>query len=194
MFFKWAAVPGGRFSNTPTSQSPTVVCKAIGHTLTKIKQYLMDSLLFSYKKLQNLITAALCCRRIILFVLILFCTAKQVVGQYSYVVNIKEANIRAKASTKSSIIGKFYYGDTVTLKYVKGDWFGVGLSNGETGFIYKTNLRMVQTPIYQTELKPVESLDLAKWDFTFLFSATIKYFLIITGFILFIILLIYYLK
>src|SRR5690606_1128232 len=149
---------------------------------------------FSYKKLENLITVTLCCRRTIFFVLILFCTSKQVFGQYFYEVNVKEANIRAKASSKASIIGKFNYGDTVTLKYVKGDWYGVGLSNGKTGFIHKTNLQMVQPINYQVEVKPTESLDLANWDFTFLFSATIKYFLIFTGFIFFIILLIYYLK
>jgi hypothetical protein len=26
-YFNWAAVPGGRFSNPPTSQSPIVACK-----------------------------------------------------------------------------------------------------------------------------------------------------------------------
>jgi hypothetical protein len=29
LFFNWAAVPGGRFSNSPTSQSPIVIRHAI---------------------------------------------------------------------------------------------------------------------------------------------------------------------
>jgi hypothetical protein len=35
LFFNWAAVPGGRFSNPPTSQSPIVVRQAI----LKLKPY-----------------------------------------------------------------------------------------------------------------------------------------------------------
>jgi hypothetical protein len=34
LFFNWAAVPGGRFSNTPTSQSPIVIGHAIAAVLT----------------------------------------------------------------------------------------------------------------------------------------------------------------
>jgi hypothetical protein len=33
-FFNWAAVPGGRISNPPTSQSPIVVC----HAISKLRQ------------------------------------------------------------------------------------------------------------------------------------------------------------
>jgi hypothetical protein len=36
LFFNWAAVPGGRISNPPTSQSPTVICNQFGKSVTFI--------------------------------------------------------------------------------------------------------------------------------------------------------------
>jgi hypothetical protein len=37
-FFNWAAVPGGRISNPPTSQSPIVTGKRIGNLSLNYKQ------------------------------------------------------------------------------------------------------------------------------------------------------------
>jgi hypothetical protein len=57
-FFNWAAVPGGRFSNPPTSQSPTVACKRSA-SLHYVPRQIMKIAKFNSKKF--FISTAICC-------------------------------------------------------------------------------------------------------------------------------------
>jgi hypothetical protein len=54
-YFNWAAVPGGRFSNSPTSQSPIVACKRMDTVQLIIIFSLLTSVVCIWKKINLVI-------------------------------------------------------------------------------------------------------------------------------------------
>jgi uncharacterized protein YgiM (DUF1202 family) len=115
-------------------------------------------------------------------------------GQRTFVVNTEAVNLHTKASAGSAVVGTVHYGDTVFLKSAKGNWLNVSLKEGKQGFL----LNKFVTPVIETipakNISNRKEIDMSGWNFSFLFSATFKYFLLITVIILFALLLIYYLK
>lgn len=115
-------------------------------------------------------------------------------GQNTFVVNTEAVNLHTKASAGSAVTGTVHFGDTVFLKSAKGNWLNVYLKEGKQGFL----LNKFVTPVIETipvkNISNREEIDMSGWNFSFLFSATFKYFLLITLVILLALLLIYYLK
>jgi hypothetical protein len=126
----------------------------------------------------------------IFFSLVIFKTY----GQNTFVVNTEVVNLRAKASAGSAVIGKANYGDTLFFKDAKGNWLNVSLKDGQEGFILKKFTTPVVEIIPAKNISNHAEIDMSGWNFSFLFSATIKYFLLITAIILLALMLIHYLK
>jgi hypothetical protein len=114
-------------------------------------------------------------------------------SQNIFVVNSQAVNLRLKPSAKSTIVGKANFKDTLYLIAETGDWINVYLKNGQQGFLLKKFTTPVSLVKIVSEIQPMQ-IDMSRWNFSFLFSATFKYFLLITIIILLVLLLIYYFK
>jgi len=129
---------------------------------------------------------------IILFIFFFF-TILKIYSQNIFIVNSQAVNLRSKPFVKSAIVAKANFKDTLYLIAERGAWLNVYMKDGKQGFILKD----LATPVYPTktvsETKPSQ-IDRNTWNFSSLFSATFKYFLLITVIILLALLLIYYLK
>jgi hypothetical protein len=115
-------------------------------------------------------------------------------AQNTFVVNAQAVNLHSKPSANSAVIGKAKYGDTLFFKDAKGNWLNVSLKDGQEGFIMKKFTTPVVEIIPVKNISNREEIDMSGWNFSFLFSATFKYFLLITVIILLALLLIHYFK
>ena len=63
-------------------------------------------------------------------------------GQKGTIVNCKTAaNVRAKATKNSKLLGTAKNGETFTVKGKSGNWIAIDF-NGKTGYVYKTYIKI----------------------------------------------------
>lgn len=115
-------------------------------------------------------------------------------AQDTFVVNAQAVTLHSKPSANSYVIRIANYGDTLFFKDAKGNWLNVSLKDGQEGFILKKFTTPVVEIISAKNISNLDGIDMSAWNFSFLFSATFKYFLLITVIILLALLLIHYFK
>jgi uncharacterized protein YgiM (DUF1202 family) len=116
-------------------------------------------------------------------------------GQDAYVVKRQAINIRARPSFKAAVIGQAMQGDTVVAitKDTISNWVTTLLPDSSRGYLYRKNLSRLPSP--ETKPLPQSSLfpALEKFNFSSLLSASLVFFLLLTGLVVLIMLLIHYL-
>ncbi len=116
-------------------------------------------------------------------------------GQDAYVVQRRAINIRARPSFRAAVIGQATQGDTIVAvtSDTVSNWVVTLLPDSRRGYLHRKNLSRLpapdQKPLPQASLFPA----LKEFTFSILLSASLVFFLLLTGLVVLIMLLIHYL-